>query len=219
MVCPCSIDALLLNVGDDLLGDVLGNVGVRIRQQDRELIAAEPGDRVGAAQAVAEQRGDRHDQAVSGLVAEGVVDGLEVVEVEHEQRAAVAIAIDVRHVAFEFCLEAAAIQQARERVMVGHVAQLALHRAPLCDVHKVAQDLHRVAVVVAQHAHMARDPDRFTVCAQQPTVADVAVDLAANQLGVQQGALLELLGVSDRGQVHGEQLVAGVAGDVAHRVR
>ena len=151
-------------------------------------------------------------------MAERVVDGLEVIEVEHEQRSAVAIAVDMGDVALELCLEAAAVEQACERVVVRHVAQLALHHAPLGDVHKVRQDLERVAIRITQHAYVARDPDRVAVCAQQPAVTDVAVNLTADQLGVHLCALLELLGMGDRRKVHREQLVARVAGDVTHRV-
>ena len=42
--------------------------------QDRELVAAEPRDGLAPAQRVAQPVGDRHDQLVSGRVAEAVVD-------------------------------------------------------------------------------------------------------------------------------------------------
>jgi len=54
-------------------------------QQDRELVSPQARDDVAAAQAAAQQLGHAHDQAIAGLVAEGVVDELEVVEVQGEQ--------------------------------------------------------------------------------------------------------------------------------------
>ena len=62
--------------------------GAGLRQQDRELVAAEPREHVGLAQARAQQRrATLDDQLVAGVVAERVVDVLEVVEVEHQRRA------------------------------------------------------------------------------------------------------------------------------------
>jgi hypothetical protein len=54
--------------------------------QDGELVAAEPGDDVAGPGRLAQPRGDLQQQAVAGLVAEAVVDQLEVVEVQEEDR-------------------------------------------------------------------------------------------------------------------------------------
>ena len=50
-----------------------------------ELVAAVPGDEVFAARAADEERADVAEDAVAGEVAEGVVDRLEVVEIEQDQ--------------------------------------------------------------------------------------------------------------------------------------
>ena len=73
------------------LGDPLGDPGraalaADVLGQDRELVAAEAGDRVARAQRLLEPRGDRREQLVAGRVAEAVVDELELVEVEEEHR-------------------------------------------------------------------------------------------------------------------------------------
>ena len=60
------------------LGDVL--------DQDGELVAAEPRDRVAGPDRVGEALADRLEQRVAGRMTEAVVDGLEVVEVEEEHR-------------------------------------------------------------------------------------------------------------------------------------
>ena len=54
--------------------------------QDHELVAAEPADRVGLAQAGMQALGDRLEQQVAAGQAEGVVDALEAVEVEQQHR-------------------------------------------------------------------------------------------------------------------------------------
>ena len=63
-----------------------GRVGrvVDLLDQDGELVAAEARDRVGRAQARLEPRGDRLEELVACPVAERVVDGLEVVDVDEE---------------------------------------------------------------------------------------------------------------------------------------
>ena len=55
-------------------------------QQHRELVAAEPGDRVLGPDGAGQPGGGDLEQPVAGVVAEGVVDLLEPVEVEQEQR-------------------------------------------------------------------------------------------------------------------------------------
>src|SRR3954466_9577505 len=54
-------------------------------EQNRELVAAEAAEHVGGAKVRRERAGDGAQQVVTGGVAAGVVDGLEVVEVDHDQ--------------------------------------------------------------------------------------------------------------------------------------
>ena len=73
---------------DHPLGDVLG-LGHRAGDQDGELVAAEAGDEVVLADDGVEAAGHLDQQLVAGLVPGDVVDGLEAVEVEHQQAALV----------------------------------------------------------------------------------------------------------------------------------
>ena len=57
-----------------------------VLDQDQELVTAEAGRHVGAAQAVVDARGDVAEDPVAEPVAQSVVDRLEVVEVEEEDR-------------------------------------------------------------------------------------------------------------------------------------
>ena len=56
------------------------------RQQDRELVAAEAGDGVAVADAVLQAPGELDQQQIADVVAERVVDLLEAVEIEQQQR-------------------------------------------------------------------------------------------------------------------------------------
>ena len=74
----------------DALGDAGGALVVAAVEQDGELVAAEARGQVAGAQHPAQAAGEGDEQLVADLVAEAVVDPLEVVEVEEEHdRAAV----------------------------------------------------------------------------------------------------------------------------------
>ena len=71
----------------DPTGHVRGVLGpFHLLEQDAELVAAESGHGVARPHAAAESSGHRCEQPVAGRVAEAVVDGLEVVEVDEEHR-------------------------------------------------------------------------------------------------------------------------------------
>ena len=53
-----------------------------MRQDQHELIATKPRDRVRLAHRATQALGDRLEQLVSRIVAEGIVDAFEVIEVE-----------------------------------------------------------------------------------------------------------------------------------------
>ena len=92
-------------------------------EQHRELIAAEPGEHVGLTQPRGEHFGGLDDRLVAGVMPERVVDELEVVQVEHDHCAPAAIARRAHPMGVELTLEAAAVQQPRQRVVVGQVHQ------------------------------------------------------------------------------------------------
>ena len=117
-------------------------------------------DRVGPAQALEQHAGDPDDQLVAGVVAERVVDRLEVVDVEHQQRAAGAVARDLREVAADLELEAAAVEQAGQRVVVGHVLQLLLEALALRDVLDLGEQVVGAALGVAHDRDVHLHADR-----------------------------------------------------------
>ena len=76
----------LRNGAADPLGDLHRLLGRRLRQQDRELLAAEARRHVVVAQLLAEDLGDAFQHCVAGEVAVAVVDVAQQVEVGHDQR-------------------------------------------------------------------------------------------------------------------------------------
>ena len=109
-----------LEGGDDPLGHARGRalVGNPIEQDD-ELVAAEPRDRVAGPQRGLQPRRDLHQQLVAGGVPERVVDELEVVDVEQHDGDLRAGAGERLH---EPVLEQRAVGEARERIVDGLVA-------------------------------------------------------------------------------------------------
>ena len=116
------------------LGDALRGVAVGVAQQHGELVAAEAGHDVRLADAVVQRAADRADDLVAGLVAAGVVDVLEAVEVEQEERALAAVAGGVGDELGQLLVEAAAVEQLGQRVVVGEVLELVLEALALRDV-------------------------------------------------------------------------------------
>ena len=106
----------------DLLGQRQRARLRRARQHERELLAPEPRGHVGLAGRRAQEGGEAPQHVVAGVVAQRVVDALEVVEVDDEQRE-VAAGAGVGEVALDRQLEAAAVAQAGERVVRGEVLE------------------------------------------------------------------------------------------------
>ena len=103
------------------LGDGLAERARAVRQDDRELLAADARDEVHRPHGVEQGPGDRTDHLVAGAVAVAVVDALEVVDVEREQQRRLAAAGDAVDLARERQLEAAAVGDAGQRVAARQV--------------------------------------------------------------------------------------------------
>jgi hypothetical protein len=79
--------------GADLLGDDGGVFGAGVGEQDEEFLAAVAPGEVAVAHARGERAGDGGQDVVAGAVSVGVVDSLEVIEVEQDggERAAASL--------------------------------------------------------------------------------------------------------------------------------
>jgi hypothetical protein len=102
----------------------LGELGAAVLQQHRELVAADARQHLALAQARLQHRREAAQQLVAREVAEGIVDAVEEVDVEVEERVRGALALGRGDGALEALLERLAVGQARERVVVGEEEDL-----------------------------------------------------------------------------------------------
>ena len=101
----------------DRLGPGVGLA--EIPQEQREFVAAEPPDQVGGSHVPRQRRDHGPQYRISRRVTEGVIDRLQAIDVEHNERAARVIAPDIGNRAMEFAFEAAAIEDAEQKIGIG----------------------------------------------------------------------------------------------------
>ena len=163
-------ETVLADGTHDVVGDLPRLLERAPDQQDPELVAAEPADRVGVTHRVLDQPGDLAQHAVAGDVPALVVDGLEAIEVQVAEHVMAALRVRGLQRLLQAPLELAAIDQARQRVvarLVGHLlgkpAQVAdvpqrddrAGHLPRCVTQRSDRELDRplgVAAVRDQHA-------------------------------------------------------------------
>jgi hypothetical protein len=186
-------------LGLERTGERLGRREVGVRQQHRELVAAQARDDVALAQPPRQQPRDVAQQLVAGVVAEGVVDRLEVVEVGDEHRALLAIALDAAELALDLAFERAAVVQPREVVVRGQAAQLGLEVLAVGDVRHLRDEVQRPALLVAHERDGQLRPHDRSVGVQVALLhlvaRNAAVEHAADELeiGVQVVGVREVL--------------------------
>ena len=118
------------DLGEQPLGDshrVLGRHG--LRQDDRELVAAETGGRVSGAYRTLDPPADLVQHLVAEVVAPAVVDALEVVEVDVEQPSRLSLVVPQLDRVLQPLVEEGAVRQAGQRVVEGELPQLLLRLA------------------------------------------------------------------------------------------
>ena len=106
----------------EVAGDRLGRLSPRLRQEDAELVAADPRREVGPTQALLDRDRDLSQRLVTALVAEAVVDRLEVVQVEQQQRQGRVVAARCGDLSFELAAKVAPVREPGE--IVGRREQL-----------------------------------------------------------------------------------------------
>ena len=120
--------------------------------EDGELVTTDPGDGVPEADARAQSLADRGEQAVPGVVAEAVVDRLEVVQVDEEDRHRLIPPLLERVV--EPITEERPVGQERERVVEG--LELELH-LPLLQLGDRPLEVPGELAVLEDRHHLAHD--------------------------------------------------------------
>ena len=150
--------------------------------ENRELIAAEPRDRVGSPHTVAEPLTDRDQKLIAGGMAEGIVDVLEVIDVEQKHREGLAACAlrrveRVRHT----IEEQRAVRKSGQRIVKRIVDELALRFALLGDIASDAGRAENAVLGAAQHGVVPQNDSLFAV-AREDLHFDVCPDHAASDV-------------------------------------
>ena len=121
-----------------------------MRHQDRKLVTAQARGDVCLANPRLELGGQLAEEFVAGKMPNRVVDILEVVEIEQDQRGARLAFLDLAVDPFQFLVEAAPVVQAGQRVMIRqpHVAGFGFH--PLGDIESDREYGHIVRILILQ---------------------------------------------------------------------
>ncbi|MNF76085.1 hypothetical protein D3C84_581840 [compost metagenome] len=126
--------------------------------QDRKLVAAQAGDHIALAGTVLEARGDFLQQQVADRVTEGIVDFLEVVEIQVEDRERGGAALGRGEGLAQALDEGRPVGQAGEPVGAGEQGDFLLGQLALGDVEDDAFDLDQPALAVAHRDIAVLDP-------------------------------------------------------------
>jgi hypothetical protein len=178
-----------------LLGHADGALGRGVRQQHGELVAAQPGDGVDPPQHARHPAGDLGEQPVAVVVAEGVVDVLEPVEVQQQQGGGTQLPVGGPERLPDAVGEQLPVGQAGQRV----VQRLVVAGGGLAHELPLVAERQQQEAAQREHAHQARDQRRR----QQRVLAVAQQGHAGGRLGLfavgeRGGLVLEV----DVGRVH-----------------
>ena len=112
-----------------------GGVGglLHLRHDDGELVSAHASDDVELTRAAAQALADELEQLVADMMAERVIDALEMIEVEAKHRQALAT-LDALDLVVELFEQQRAIRQVSQRVVARHVRDTFFRALALGDV-------------------------------------------------------------------------------------
>ena len=190
------------------------SIELEIEEEHGELVTAETGDDVGVAQAEDESPRDRLEDVVAGLVAVRVVDALEVVDVDVQDRGAAVGPAGPLALPLELLLEPATVEQTGQRVVLGETGQLSLDALSLVDVLHLRDEVERLVVHAAHERDGEHHPDRFSVGTHVPFLHLIRAHLAGQQLPGVLDIDVDIVGMGDVLEGRGEQLCPGETGDL-----
>ncbi len=117
---------------------------MKVGGEDGELVAADAGDGIGLAKLLAQVARHLDEHVVAGTVAEDVVDLLEAVDVEEDDRAGKLRPARLDEGQFELLEERAAVEETGERIGAGETDELGLALLALDGVADGAQQRPRL---------------------------------------------------------------------------
>ena len=169
---------------------------------DRELVAAEPCHQIVAADTGAQAVGDLAQQFVADLVAERIVDALELVDVDIEDRKRLALG-KLRHAPLQMAAHQHAVGQVGQRVVMRHMRDALVGADALGDVVMGGEP-------AAGRAGLVLDLDQAAVGGLDDVALDasdavqdvvaIGIDVAVERAGV--GAVLDHVAEIDAGFHH-----------------
>ena len=133
-------EAEIADAANEIRRRCLAVLEAAVLQDDGELVAADAGDDVARPHRFGERAGEVAQQLVAGDVAGGVVDDLELVDVEEHQAARYAAQPRRLHRPSDLALEGKAVEETGEDVVIAAPLELGDHPLALADV---AQRQHR----------------------------------------------------------------------------
>ena len=135
----------------NLLGahDGLGQDLTQIAQQHHEFVTAQACHRVAVAHALAQPLGHFLQQQVAHVMAQRVVQRLEVVQIDKQQGATAVVARKRRHLSLQPVAQQAPVRQSGQRVVKGEVANFIFGRLAQCDVGQAAHVVRDFAMVTS----------------------------------------------------------------------
>ena len=179
---------------------------------DDEFVAADAADDVGGAQDRHQALGDEFEQLVAAVVAQRIVDHLEVVQVQQQQSHAAVLAVGARQRVGQGAVEFMAVRQLRDRVDVGQVVQMAFRM--LGGAARAAHHQDRQAE--RTQADQQGEGGKLRQAAEQRRQAGAQIQCAAaGQVLQQGGAAVEVIDLqaAARRCGHGIAGAARVAGE------
>ena len=181
--------------------------------EQRELVPAQARQRVAGPEQPLEPAGDLDQDLIARGMTERVVDQLEGVEVEVDDRVAGRAAPARGHP--DAIGEQRPVRQPGERVVQRLAREALLRLLAVGDVLDLAEQVADRPVAVVDRRDVQRDPDRVSLRVHVALLGPVAVALAIDQVaeGVEIG--VDVVGVGDLAEGLAEQLMLRVAGELA----
>ena len=152
-------------VQDGLGGKVDPLAMVHVGHHDRELVATEPGHRIGLPDAADNPPRHIDQQAVAGQVTDGVVDLLEAVQVDEEQGQDVSRPPRALDVLFQPIPEQLPVGQAGQIVVVGLPPDFVLVALAFADIREQTDAPQNPALVVAHSVDTEPFGEEFAILA------------------------------------------------------
>ncbi len=187
-------------------------------QEQPELVASEPGDRVGGAQDLLQAIPQLLEQLVAGMVAEGVIDLLEAVEVHHQDGDPPALPARRENRLLDSVAQQRPVGKTREGIMerlvlvqLGLPAQLLLGLLALRDVLDHRDHGLRLAFLVDLEDGDDAGPDQLAVLPVVALLEPVRVAGSFDELVEALEAFLDIVGVGELRESHRRELRRGVA--------